>query len=137
MKTTFIGEVSFWMHIPIFVFWIGTFFVSSTWWPDVFFWHFWFVFGLYVTGYGTGLLYYPHIKKLLFICPLTVLTQRLRGYKWLEREAWGHSFIDEIFGFFGFHGFEGNSSSFDAGSLFTHATLVVVTLQYVFGILVW
>ena len=93
MKTNAIAEISFWLHLPIFIFWVGTFFVSTTFWPDVVYYHFWFIALLYVSGYATGLIYWPVTKKVLFLCLLTLLTQRLRGYSWTAKKTWDHSFI--------------------------------------------
>ena len=137
MRETTASRISFWLHVPIFLLVLLPFFVPTALWPSVVQYHFWYVVALYILGYGTGLIYYPLSRQILFMCPLTLLTQVLRGYSWRSSVTYRASFIGELWERMGFVRLEKNKSNFNTASLIMHSMLVLVSLQYFFGILVF
>jgi hypothetical protein len=135
MRKTFLGEVSFWLHMPIFAFVVLPFLIPTALWPNVVMYHFWYIVGLYVLGYSTGALYHSRTQQYLFMCPLTLLTQRLRGCAWSSPKTYRGSFIGELWERLGFTRLEGNKSNFNAASLIMHAMLLLVVIQYTTGLL--
>lgn len=128
---TFASELLFYLHAPIFIFWVVPFFIPISLWPNRVEVHFWYIIILTIVQYVTGIFYYKTIGRLQSICPVTIVMQRLRGYNWFDKETYTHSFVAELWGrWFGI------SSSKGQVNFLQHITFVVVLLQYFFGILV-
>ncbi|MFH1379903.1 MAG: hypothetical protein ABII23_06460 [bacterium] len=96
-NTRFIcGEIVFYLHLLVFLFWIIPFFVPAAIWADRVTVHFFYIVTLVSIEIVSGILMYPVTGSFDLICPITILMQCIRGYRWHEPAAYRHSFVVEI-----------------------------------------
>jgi hypothetical protein len=95
-------QLVFWLHLPIVLVWFGLFFVPQSLWSGVVDFHFWYIVVIMIVQLLWGLTFYPVIKKVDIICPVTTLMQWMRGYPRSSVKNYGHSFIAEFCGMLGF-----------------------------------
>lgn len=93
----FAGEFLFFLHIPIFVLWVALFFVPQSVWTGRVAFHFYYIMSIIVAEIVCGLIYVPIVKSFDIICPLTLLVQVLRGFRYDDPSAYHVSFIVELF----------------------------------------
>ena len=93
-----LGEILFWSHVPVILFWFGLFFVPSVVWPAKMFFHFWFIALAFASQLLWGLLLMPIRNKFGWgVCFLTTLTQLARGYPLRDPRNHDHWFLSELF----------------------------------------
>lgn len=92
-----LGELLFYIHLPIFLLWVVLFFIPVGWWPQRVAFHFYFVIAMVLFQIAGGILWQPVAHKFDLRCPLTIIMQRVRGYSMREPAAYDHSFIVEFF----------------------------------------
>ena len=124
-KRTFWTEIIFWSHLPIVIIWFGTFFIPLSVWPKRITFHFWYILIFLLVQLAWGIMLYPKIKKVDFICPLTTLLQYLRGYPIANKNNYNHSFIAELLTRFHI------KISFMWVNSILWLTFVIVTIQYI------
>ncbi len=91
------GEILFWLHLPIVLIWLGLFFIPSSSWPAKVTFHFWFIFVVFASQIWWGFFLMPIRKRFgAGVCPLTSLTQWVRGYPITDRRNYDHTFLEEI-----------------------------------------
>lgn len=94
---TALGEILFWLHLPVVVMWVGLFFIPSSIWPGKITFHFWFIVCIFTSQLLWGLVLLPLRRRLGFgVCPLTTLTQYVRGYPVRDPRNYDHWFLDEM-----------------------------------------
>lgn len=91
-----IGEIIYYVHLPVFVLWVVLFFIPVSWWPGRVWFHFWFLIITVAVEVVSGLAYIPVSGRFDLICPLTLLMQILRGYGFNDVQTYKHSFITEF-----------------------------------------
>lgn len=96
MKIIF-GEILFWLHLPIVLVWVGLFFFPQAWWEYKVFFHFWFVMIVFASQVLWGIAMMFIRKKFgMGVCPLTTLTQYVRGFPISDPRNYNHTFIIEF-----------------------------------------
>jgi hypothetical protein len=97
MKKTFWSELSFWIHTPFFILFILPFFISSSLWSSREIFHFGYISFVISVNFFLGIFIYSKTGAFELACPLTSLTQKLRGYSFYDEKNYKHSFVGEIF----------------------------------------
>jgi hypothetical protein len=126
-----LSEVLFYLHIPLFMFWLLPFFIPVSLWPSRVPIHTVYIVFLYVLQHAFGAWYYPKTKRFTSLCPVTLLMQHLRGHGWYDKETYQHSFVAEFLNRCGIPSSKGQVNTL------SHVTFVLVLLQYFFGFLVF
>lgn len=91
-----ISYVIFWIHVAIFITWVGLFFVPTSIWPGRVLFHFWFISLFVLSQLITGAVLMKRMHKFRIVCPLTSLMQYLRGYEFDNPKNYDHSFVREF-----------------------------------------
>ena len=87
------------IHIIFFISWVGLFFIPTSVWPNRIFYNFWYVLGIILLSFIWGNFIRRYNKNgNLFVCPLTTMTQYLRGYGIKDETNNNHLFLSEILG---------------------------------------
>jgi hypothetical protein len=96
MHNKLFAEIIFWLHLVIFLVWIGLFFVPYSVWQTRVVFHFWYVATLIASQLIMGLILRGKMHKFRIVCPLTSLMQWLRGYAFGDAQNYDHSFVREF-----------------------------------------
>lgn len=92
-----LGEVIFWLHLPIVLLWLGLFFVPERLVPGKTVFHFWFIIGVFSAQVLWGLVMLSIRKRFgAGVCPLTTLNQWVRGFSITDERNYDHTFIQEF-----------------------------------------
>lgn len=92
-----LGEILFWLHLPIVLLWLGLFFVPESIVPGKTVFHFWFIAIVFASQMLWGLALIPIRKRFgAGVCPLTTLTQWTRGYAITDKRNYDHTFLEEL-----------------------------------------
>ena len=122
----FFAKLFFLIHSVIVVFWCGLLFVPIDWWPNKITFHFYLTLFIVLHQLLWGFLIFPWTKKYRMVCPLTTITQLLRGEEISEEQNYNHSFAKEFFGNAGInipHRF---------ATTFTFVILIITAIQHYF-----
>ncbi len=96
-QDNFLISLIFYVHLILVLIWFGLFFVPASFWPKIIEFHFWYITIILISQLIWGIVLYPKIKQITFICPFTTLMQSLRGYPLTDKKNYNHSFIAELF----------------------------------------
>ncbi len=92
-----LGEILFWLHLPVVLVWIGFFFFPQAWWGGKVSFHFWFIIIVFASQVLWGITMMPIRKRFgMGVCPLTTLTQYVRGFPISDLRNYNHTFIVEF-----------------------------------------
>ena len=92
-----LGEVLFWLHLPVVLVWIGLFFFPQAWWEDKVSFHFWFIITVFASQVLWGIAMISVRKRFgAGVCLLTTLTQYVRGFSISDPRNYNHTFIIEF-----------------------------------------
>ena len=123
----FLSKFTFWLHLPITLMLFVPFAIPRSIWPGRVTFHFWYFVLVILLQFVWGLWYYPITKKIDIICPLTTLTQWLRGKPVDSPKNYKYSFIAELFKILKI------KVSYFWVNVVLLVSLVIVTVQFVFG----
>jgi len=92
-----LGEVLFWLHLPIVLIWLGLFFIPESLVPGKTVFHFWFILVVFASQVLWGLVMMPIRGRFGGgACPLTTLNQLVRGYAITDKRNYSHTFLEEF-----------------------------------------
>ena len=118
------SKIIFLIHCLIVFFWLGLFFVPTSFWPGRIIFHFYLTLVIVFNQFIWGLLIMPWTKKYRMVCFLTTVNQLLKGDSIYDEKNYDHSFTQELFGKAGIkipHRF---------ATFLTFTILIIVTFQY-------
>lgn len=134
------------LHLLIVLIWVGLFFVPTALWEGRVVFHYWFIIGGTLLQIITGIFYVRYTKGLVPICPLSVVTQRLKGYGWTDERTYTYVFVKKVLKRLHLAK-ESAKETISKGHTAvrpltfpfseTYITAIIVILQYHFGILVF
>lgn len=98
------GEITLWAHFVLALLLFFMLFIPTSLWPERPAVHFYILVFIMLSDLIAGIFYYlyDHKKHFYLICPLTLLMQRIRGYKFLDKRNYEHSYVIEVGKRFGF-----------------------------------
>ena len=92
-----ISEITLWIHLFFVLLLFLMFFFPMSVWPERPLVHFYIMALIIVSDLIFGIIYYLYDKKYFnLICVLTLIMQRIRGYKFLDERNYKHSFVREV-----------------------------------------
>lgn len=122
-----LGEIIFWLHLPIVLIWLGLFLVPESLVPGKTVFHFWFIAFVFASQMLWGLVMMPIRGRFgAGVCALTTFTQWVRGYSLFDKRNYDHAFIQEFADRFHVH----VSSRVIMSILF--GSIIVISFQYFF-----
>lgn len=92
-----IAEILFYMHVLVFLIWVGLFLVPLSLWPARITFHFWYITSIIAIELFAGILMIPVKCYFSITCPLSNLMQKARGYPFSDPRNFNHSFVRELF----------------------------------------
>lgn len=120
-----VGEIIFWLHVPIVLFWLGLFLVPESLFPGSVTFHFWFIYVVFASQMLWGLAMMPIRGRFgVGVCPLTTLNQWVRGYPISDKRNYDHTFLEELFARWHLR------ISPTIRQVILYATLLLVIIQY-------
>jgi hypothetical protein len=122
----YLAKIIFLFHSVVVVFWIGLFFIPTSFWPNKITFHFYLTLVIVANQFLWGLLIMPWTKKYRMVCFLTTIHQLLRGKSISDEENYKHSFTKE------FLGKAGITVSHRFATILTFTISTIVTVQYFF-----
>lgn len=121
-----VGKILFLGHLIFVVFWVGLFFVPTSFGSEKISFHFYLTLIVVLQQFIWGAVLFPWTKKYKMICFLTTIMQLARGYKLSNPKNYNHSFVSEGFKDLGI------KVPKIAVTIFTFTILIVVTTQFFF-----
>lgn len=98
-----ISEITSWLHLFFVIVLFLMFFIPTSIWPERPLVHFYIMALIILSDLIFGIFYYLYDKKYFnLICLLTIVMQRIRGYKFLDERNYKHSFVKEVCNRLGF-----------------------------------
>lgn len=92
-----ISEITLWLHLVGVLILLLMFFIPIRIWPERPMVHFYIMALIILSDLIFGIFYYLYDKKYFnLICLLTIVMQRIRGYKFLDERNYKHSFVKEV-----------------------------------------
>ena len=92
-----LGGILFWLHFPIVLIWVGLFFFPQAWWEHKVIFHFWFILTVFASQVLWGIAMMLIRERFgMGVCPLTTLTQYIRGFPISDPRNYNRTFIIEF-----------------------------------------
>ena len=97
-----VSEITLWLHLLIVLILFLMFFIPTSIWPERPLVHFYVMALIILSDLIFGVIYYMYKNYFTLVCPLTLIMQRIRGYKFSDEKNYKYSFVKEVGGRLGF-----------------------------------
>ena len=97
-----VSEITLWLHLLIVLILFLMFFIPTSIWSERPLVHFYVMALIILSDLIFGVIYYIYKNYFTLVCPLTLIMQRIRGYKFSDEKNYKYSFVKEVGGRLGF-----------------------------------